>query len=312
MHTGVPGTEQLTEEQARVVKLITAPAAAQHARTAREQPDLDTPTETPWTCPRCKKQYKRLSAARRHAEANECRPKRRRRARRRRTNRRPALTHSSVPADWMNTTVHGILRRDSDAETRWTPRLICPQCRVRASRRDGPCHRCLYFQWASLAQSPRSWDKLVYGEESGSHVSARRAARRRPPEAMWVDPRNREAAKARQDLGVWLHYGPRRQWEAELIAPRGPEAALSHAHELQPHRRLHLLATLLTGAYPERVRSRAMRILEDMTKDAATIRDVPRGDRRHVWTLLDRSPSTAGPTLLPLPVVERLLYGGGV
>ena len=111
---------------------------------------------------------------------------------------------------------------------------------------------------------------------------------------------------------MWLHYGPRRQWEAELVAPRGPEAALSHAHELQPHRRLHLLATLLTGAYPEQVRSRAMRILEDMTKDAATIRDVPRGDRRHVWTLLDRSPSTAGPTLLPLPVVERLLYGGGV
>ena len=111
---------------------------------------------------------------------------------------------------------------------------------------------------------------------------------------------------------MWLHYGPRRQWEAELVAPRGPEAALSHAHELQPHRRLHLLATLITGTYPGTVRSRTLRTLEDMAKDAATMRNVPRGDRRHIWTLLDRSPITAGPTLLPLPVVERLLTGGDV
>lgn len=179
----VRGLRQLKPDDRRQVKRILRGTASAQS--------LPAPTNTPWTCPRCKQVYTRhLKKAKRHATRNECAPR----------------SEVAPPTTKWRGLKEGVKRRGS-----WLFRLtkmlrkekehrICqvPHARCRGCRKLGKqCDRCFFLEIISVARDAKKWDEIVFGAEDDSrpdgHVARSRRARRKPAEGDWEDPRSKEA-----------------------------------------------------------------------------------------------------------------------
>jgi hypothetical protein len=188
-------------DRTRVVAML-RPEAVEEAR--REMMlYIDPPVQTPWTCNRCGKQYKkRISAALRHAEDGNCRRRRRRvpvvgaaaaaRKKKRVYGKRRNLS-------WLKS-VHGCLRKQMRsmpvAPINTRPWGQCRSCRQAYMQ----CERCFFLEWMGVAQDAAEWGKkVVYftADNDNSATARSRRAKQRAPDEPWCDPRPVEAASSR-------------------------------------------------------------------------------------------------------------------
>ena len=80
MAAELPGLSLLREADRHTVKKTIAKRTVDAARRALAPTSIQPPTLMPWTCNRCDKLYQNKTWAKRHAEADECKPRRKKRA----------------------------------------------------------------------------------------------------------------------------------------------------------------------------------------------------------------------------------------
>ena len=191
----LPGLDSLEPKDQHKVQQMLTRKWMQQIRKAMSTVAITRPLKVSWQCNRCGRIYKqRLSCAQKHADRNECKPKRR-------TRRAPpkSTSHSDSTLNayghrrlltW-RANIHRILRKEQTIS-----KLPFRGCRCCIQRRKqqatrAQCERCFFLEWMGLAQDPETWDKLVYGEEKKkSAATKRRMSKWKTPEESWDDPRH--------------------------------------------------------------------------------------------------------------------------
>ena len=191
----LPGLSLLRAADRHTVRKTIAKRTVDAARRALAPTNIQPPTLMPWKCNRCNKEYQNKSWANRHAEANECKPRRKKRAAPRAKKTKRQEPGRPRRLTWL-TNIHKVLRRTA-------PEILqrkYPGCRP-CQQRHRQCERCYFLEWMKAAQERGIWGKIVYEYEDHNDGTDGKKKKKLtwprswdPPVEKWKDPRDTEVA----------------------------------------------------------------------------------------------------------------------